>query len=293
MNKSVRKAIGWGVATSFVLSGCRRRRVAAYRTQGTVLSVFGHSPCPKVLDSLLGWLIRKGFNFISTDELLSVRDGTRAWKPQMAWLTFDDGWAGFESNLLPILKKHNVPVTIFVAPNETDRGKIWTNSVIGAVEGWQAWYGMTAEDRYAAVDKVLGGIPNGSPRLDRHLTTRDELCRLAADPLITLENHTYTHLSCSHRPVAEVMDEVKKTQNILLEWTGRTPRLVCYPFGHCTAETDAEIRSLGLIPVKSFPGQMALDTIGEYRNMFHDVMGLYENVGRVLQAWPRVKVHMA
>ena len=292
MNKTVRKIIGWGVATAYCLSGSRWRQVASYRRPGAILAVFGHAPCPDVLEDLLKWLICKGFHFISTDELLAIRAGEMSWKPQLAWLTFDDGWAGFERGILPILRKYNVPATIFVSPNETERGKIWTNSVMGIVDGWQAWYGMSSLDRYGAVDKVLAKLPHDSHRLERQLATREELCRLVADPLVTLENHTYTHLSCSSRPVSEVLEEVAKAQDVLFEWTRRKPRLVCYPFGHSTAKTDTAIQSLGLIPVKSFPGRMTIDSVGECRNMFHDSMGVQENVGRVLQAWPRVKVHM-
>ena len=286
MRKFIRKAVGWGVATSYVLSGCRRRQLAAYSMNGAVLSVFGHSPRPIVLDSLLGWLVRRGFSFISTDELLSVRDGKRAWEPRMAWLTFDDGWAGFERELLPILERYQVPATIFVAPKETERGKIWTNSVMGLTSEWHKWYDLHADERYSEVDKVLAENLGKV----RQLADKDELRRLSRHPLVTLENHTYTHLSCSHRPVDEVVDEVRKTQGVLTEWTGRTPRLMCYPFGHCTDETDNAIRELGLIPVSSFPGHMTVETVGRFRNMFHDAMGTQENIGRILEAWPRINV---
>lgn len=291
MNIFLRKTIGWGVATAYVLSGHRRRRLSAYKKQeGAILSLFGHNPKPHVLDSILNWLKHKGFHFISTDELLAMRDGEIKWTPQTAWLTFDDGWGGFEEYLLPILERYQVPATIFVAPGETERGKIWTNSIFGLMDDWKSLYEKSSDERYDAIDRVLA---HAAVKMRRQLADKDELCRLAKHPLVTLENHTYTHLSCIHRPVEELLNEVKKTQCVLAEWTGRVPRLVCYPFGHCTDETDGAIRDIGLIPVTSFPGRMTLDTIGECRNMFHDAMGLWENVGRVLQAWPHVKVRMA
>ena len=279
------------MATAYVLSGCRWRRLSTYKKQeGAILSIFGHNPQPHVLDSLLNWLTDKGFHFISTDELLAMRDGEIKWTPQMGWLTFDDGWGGFEKNLLPILERYHVPATIFVAPNETERGKIWTNSIMGIMKGWQSLYDKSAEDRYQMIDKVLSDVGNLRPELGRQLAGKEELCRLARHPLVTLENHTYTHLSCSRRPVAEVLEEVQKTQSVLTEWTGRIPRLVCYPFGHCTKETDAAIMNMGLIPVSSFPGRMTSQSIGTCRNMFHDAMGCAENIGRVLQAWQKVRV---
>lgn len=282
----MRSLLGWGIAMSFVLIGARRRAVRAYDRAGRVLALYGHDPRPWVLEGVLGWLKRAGFSFVSTDELLAMQAGELPWRPRTAWLTFDDGWAGFEADLLPILEKYQAAATIFVAPGETARGQVWTNSISSAVppEEISRLYGLAAEARYAAVDAVLARI--GNPR---HLAPEAELRRLAKQPLVTLENHTYSHLSCSHRPVAEVMAEVQHTQQILTDWTGRVPRLGCYPFGHFTEEMDGALRVAGLIPVHSVPGQMDLEKMGNCRNLVRDNFGVLENIGRALGAWVPVR----
>ncbi len=283
----VRKLIGQAVAWRYALTGARRRMVHRYDEPGTVLSLFAHNPSATVLGSVLRWLRRRGFSFVSTDALLEMAEGRRPWKSRTAWLTFDDGWAGFERNLLPVLQRYEAHATIFVAPHETSRGQIWTNSVMGNVasERWTTWYALSPDERYREVDAILEKI--GNPR---RLADVEELRRLARHPLITLENHTWTHLSASHRPVAEVVGEVRRTQAVLTEWTGRTPRLCCYPFGHWTEETDRAIVAEGLIPVHSDSGVMTLATIGSVRNMCTDTMTATENIGRILGAWPFVKV---
>lgn len=282
----MRSLLGWGIAMSFVLIGARRRAVRAYDRAGRVLALYGHDPRPWVLEGVLGWLKRAGFSFVSTDELLAMQAGKIPWRPRTAWLTFDDGWAGFEADLLPILEKYQAAATIFVAPGETARGQVWTNSILPAVGEAEVerLYGLAVEARYAAVDAVLARI--GNPR---HLAPEAELRRLAEHSLVTLENHTYSHLSCSHRPVAEVIAEVQHTQQILTDWTGRVPRLCCYPFGHFTEETDGALRAAGLIPVHSVPGQMDLETMGNCRNLVRDHFGVLENIGRALGAWVPVR----
>lgn len=286
MKHRMRKALGLCVGCLYALLGARCRAIRRLECAEGILSVFGHNPHPEVLASLVEWLVHKGFSFVSTDELLEMQAGQVAWRPRLAWLTFDDGWAGFEEQLLPILERWQVPATIFVAPEETRRGQIWTNSVMGAVpaETFSAWYDLPAEARYRKVDEVLGHI--GNPR---RLADEAELRRLAKHPLMTLENHTWSHLSCSHRPVEEVVAEVQETQKALTEWTGRVPKLCCYPFGHCTEETDEALRTMGLLPVHSQPGVMTLGTLGLCRNMFTETMSAQENIGRVLGAWPKVK----
>lgn len=99
----IRKLIGQVVAWRYILTGARRRAVCRYDVSGTVLSLFAHDPSPAVLEPVLRWLKRQGFTFVSTDALLEMAEGKRPWQPRTAWLTFDDGWAGFEQNLLPIL----------------------------------------------------------------------------------------------------------------------------------------------------------------------------------------------
>ena len=281
----LRKLIGRSIALWYVLSGARRRAVRRYDVPGTVLSLFAHDPSPAVLDSVLRWLKQHGFAFVSTDALLEMVEGRRPWKSRTAWLTFDDGWAGFEQNLLPALERYEA--TIFVAPRETKRGQIWTNSVMQHVpsETWTSWYSLPPEERYRRVNDVLNEHDHV-----RRLADEAELRRLARHPLVTLENHTYTHLSASHRPVEEVVAEVRKTQAVLREWAGRTPCLCCYPFGHWTEETDRAIVAEGLIPVHSESGVMTLATVGQVRNMCTDTMSAVENIGRVLGAWPAVKV---
>lgn len=278
--------LGSLIAFGYVAIGARWRAVRAYEQRGRILALYGHDPRPWVLEGVLGWLKRMGFSFISTDELLAMQAGELAWRPRTAWLTFDDGWTGFEADLLPILEKYQAAATIFVAPGETDRGQVWTNSISSVVPPVEMsrLYGLPVEARYAAVDKVLARI--GNPR---RLASEAELRRLAKHPLVTLENHTYSHLSCAHRPVAEVMAEVQKTQVLLKEWTGRVPRLCCYPFGHFTDEMDEALRAEGLTPIHSVPGRMNLKTVGGFRNLFRDEAGGLENIGRVLGAWVPVR----
>ena len=268
-----RRQVGWAVGAAYALAGARRRALGRYDRPGCVLGVFGHDMAPDVLDGSLGWLRRHGFSFVGTDDLL---DG-RLPSGRVAWLSFDDGWAGFEARLLPVLERHAAPATVFVAPNETRRGHIWTNALMERGADYVPAYALTAEERY----RLVGDVP-------RRLADEDELKRLARHPLVTLENHTWTHLSCRDRPCAEVMDEVRRTQAELAAWTGRVPRLVCYPFGKHTDETDRAILAEGLLPVHSVPGDIESVDVPLKRNMMVERATTSENVGRLLRTWPPI-----
>ena len=122
----------------------------------------------------------------------------------------------------------------------------------------------------------------------RRLLTAEAVRAIARHPLVRIGNHTWSHLSCTHRPVDEVLDEVDRAQKTLAEWCGYAPTDFAYPFGRGTPELDAEIRRRGMTPHYTRQGLVTEATIGAARNMVYPGMTLAENLGRVLQAWPKV-----
>lgn len=256
----------------------RSSKLAQYDDEKNVLSVFSHNPTEETFRSLVKWLRRERFSFVSTDDLL---DGNLP-RGRKAWLTFDDGWVSCKNVVLPIAGKEDVPFTIFVSPQETRRGKIW-NAYMDD-EQKKKLYTLDDDARYAAVDAFLATQPT---RKD-HLLSEADIRELGTHPLVTIENHTYTHPSCVHRPLESILESVERATETIMEWTGRRPRMMCYPFGHRSEATDRAITNMGYVPVCSRPGVMTMDTIGKFRNLFYDDMTFLENSCRVLGAWKKI-----
>ena len=53
--------------------------------------------------------------------------------PRAVCVTFDDGYADNAEQALPILLRHGIPATFFVAPGFLDGGRMWNDSIIKAV----------------------------------------------------------------------------------------------------------------------------------------------------------------
>ncbi|HTB05405.1 MAG TPA: glycosyltransferase [Bacteroidia bacterium] len=71
------------------------------------------------------------YRFINTDELLS---GSAKQLKKACLVMFDDGYLDFYSYALPIIKKYNVPVTMFLSANNTlAQDAIWTQQIDAAV----------------------------------------------------------------------------------------------------------------------------------------------------------------
>ena len=259
----MRKAIGWGVAQVFRLAGVRRRRVNCIRKEGVILPVVVHAAKAEEVRAILAWLRRAGVL-------------------EHVWLSFDDGWREFKDTVR-VLEDFEKPVTLFVAPGETQRGDVWTDGL--TVPERQRLYGVGEGERY----ERLAAARSGSAPC-RRLLTEEEVREVAKHPLVRIGNHTWSHLSCMHRPVAEVLDEVDRAQATLTEWCGYAPTDFAYPFGRGTEELDKEIRKRGMTPHYTRQGLVTKETLGAARNMVYEGMSLAENLGRILMAWPKVGV---
>ena len=256
----IRKMVGWFVAQGFRLAGARRRALARVRRPGVLLPVVIHAAKAEEVRALLVWL-RKA----------NVLDHV--------WLSFDDGWREFKETV-KVLEEFQKSATLFVAPGEIRRGDVWTHGIPLPMR--QRLYGVSEEERYSTLNSQPSTL---NPR---PLLTIEEVKTLARHPLVRIGNHSWSHLSCTHRPVAEVLDEVDRAQATLTEWCGYAPTDFAYPFGRGTEGLDREIRKRGMTPHYTRQGLVTKETLGEARNMVYEGMSLAENLGRVLMAWPKV-----
>ena len=84
----------------------------------------------------LSWVAR-WFRVLPLDEAVSgLRNGTLP--ARAAAITFDDGYADNATNALPILQRHKMAATFFIATSFMDGGRMWNDSIIEAVRGCRA-----------------------------------------------------------------------------------------------------------------------------------------------------------
>lgn len=84
-------------------------------------------------DALLGW-VKSWFQVLPLDEAARrLRDGTLP--ARAAALSFDDGYADNHDVALPLLRRHGLPCSFFVATGFLDGGRMWNDSLIESVRG--------------------------------------------------------------------------------------------------------------------------------------------------------------
>jgi len=124
---------------------------------------------PEALEVHLGFLQEMGHTFVSLEDIMAWHAGTKPLPSRAVALTFDDGYADFETTVVPLLKKFNAPAAVFVI-------------------------GETSEAAY---------------RLDEQpFMTPEVLERVAQEPLVEVGYHSRTHPNLDELPEYSLPAEV-------------------------------------------------------------------------------------
>ncbi|MEV0554027.1 polysaccharide deacetylase family protein [Streptomyces sp. NPDC050597] len=163
---------------------------------------------PDRLDRQLGWLRRRGLRGVSMADLLAAR--ARDEGRDLVGLTFDDGYADFTDNALPVLRRWDCGATVFVLPGR-----------LGGTNEWD---------------------PLG-PR--KPLLTADGIRELADTEGLEIASHSLTHVDLTEADDALLGAEVGGSRALLSELTGREVLGFCYPYGTVDQRVADVVRAAG------------------------------------------------
>ncbi|MEU6081149.1 polysaccharide deacetylase family protein [Streptomyces sp. NPDC047108] len=153
------------------------------------------------------WLAARGLRGVGVAELLRERGAGRG--SRLVGLTFDDGYADFTANAVPLLREHGFRATVFVLP--------------GRLGGDNAW----------------------DPLGPRKPLLTDEGVHAAAVAGMEVGSHGMLHVSLPEADDATLHEETARSRELLREITGRPVDGYCYAYGHVDARAAAAVRSAG------------------------------------------------
>lgn len=79
---------------------------------------------PQKLEQQIKWLKDNGYNIVPLKEVVEYLQGKRpSLPPKSVVITADDGWESVYTYMYPIVKKYNIPVTLFIYPSTISVGK--------------------------------------------------------------------------------------------------------------------------------------------------------------------------
>ena len=234
----------------------------------------GHVLHTDLLDQVLDSVRRLDWQTISMDEAYELissgaytrRSGSRS--ARFVCFTIDDGYADNLTLALPVFRKHNVPLCVFVttgfvarsvffwtAPNEEllfrceeiDIPALGESApVVLAAKTLEqkriAYHRLDAlchqrgESFFPVVHEMYErhGIDLRAT-FDRLALTRSQLNQLASDPLVTIGCHTLSHPRLSRLSENNAYNEIAEARRMLEGWLGKEVRHLAYPFGRSDA----------------------------------------------------------
>ncbi len=218
------------------------------------------------LDRLLAHLARTGRAVVTLDEALRRAGGG---DPDDCYVNFsvDDCYRDTFEQVVPLFRRHGVPVTLFVTTGIPDVTlSLWgagledvllererlvfedgpidvstserKRQTYARIEA--AWDGPQAAAHYAAF--CLRNGVNGTALHWKHALSWEMLLALRDDPLVEIGAHTVSHARISALPPHEAFAELQGSRNRLEERLGRPVRHFAFPYGR---SADASRRDFG------------------------------------------------
>jgi peptidoglycan/xylan/chitin deacetylase (PgdA/CDA1 family) len=162
---------------------------------------------PRRFDDQMRWLRRRRFRGTSVGELLRARRAGR--RDDLVALTFDDGYADFVTEVMPVLDRYGFTATVFV--------------VAGALGGHNSW-------------------DDPGPR--KALMTAEDVQR-AAEAGMEIGSHSLSHRPLPELDEPALADELRRSRSILGRLVGLDVSGFCYPYGRAGVREIDAVRAAG------------------------------------------------
>ncbi|MEH2482651.1 peptidoglycan/xylan/chitin deacetylase (PgdA/CDA1 family) [Nitrobacteraceae bacterium AZCC 2146] len=207
------------------------------------------------LDQFLSYLTARGWDVVTMEEALRRSKLGKA-NDRFVNFSVDDCYRDTFEEVVPLFRRHNLPVTLFVTTGIPDGTlPLWAagledallnnNRVIledGAIDVptteaklaafhriASSWDGPEAAARYAAFCK-LNGIDIDAMHW-KHAISWEMLEALRDDPLVEIGAHTVTHARISSLSPAGARAELQGSRDRLIERLGIAAKHFAFPYG--------------------------------------------------------------
>lgn len=237
--------------------------------------LFPDEPDIARFDEILGW-VKQWFNVLPLEEAV-VRLRSGSLPARAAAITFDDGYADNLTCAVPVLAKHGLNATFFIATGFTEGRCMWNDTVIESIRSAAvpeincSFLGLGVlpvarfEEKRAVLNALLPSIKHQSVEMraesvariadacrgslpDNLMLTREQLLAVR-DAGMGLGAHSVTHPILASIDERVARQEIADSRDCLEEILGTRVQLFAYPNGKLGSDYSpihaAMIRSLG------------------------------------------------
>lgn len=223
--------------------------------QHKIISIYFHNPSIQTFERIIKWGKNKNYKFIDTRTLYSYLTGEDITVDKAIHITFDDGWKG-NIDLIPIIEKYNIPITIFVPIDPIISGNFWWEFVVNKYNNFDIVEQFKKDPYDIFLSKVESLKKDIS--LNRSAITIEELKVLDNHPLIDIQSHSFSHPILTNLS-EELLDfELKESKQFLEQFLNKKIQFFSYPNGSLTSrevEYAARYYKCAFTTVSSYPSK--------------------------------------
>jgi peptidoglycan/xylan/chitin deacetylase (PgdA/CDA1 family) len=177
--------------------------------------------------------VKRRFRVAPLDDVPRLRASDL--RTDTAVITFDDGFAETYTVAYPIVRRYEVPITVYVPAAYIEQRRPFDFGVFATMH------------------------PRPLPM------TWDQAREMSASGLVTIGAHTHTHADFSMTAASEARREMDACDDLIERRLGARPRHFAYPWGRWSAETHALTAARYETVALTMPGKNAYQTLDRSR----------------------------
>lgn len=252
-----------------------------------VLSLYFHNPSPESFEDIVIWLVKHNYSFISAEDLLMHMKGELPLTKKSVYISFDDGWQG-NLQLVPIIEKYNIPVTIFIATEPLQSGNYWWEFA-SKTGGQQKVAEFKAYNQDLFYNEL--NLLKSTNSLCRSSMTVSELVELSKHSLVDIQSHTHTHPILTNLNDQSLDEELQHSQELLCQLIAKPIDKFSYPNGSYRMREKENVKkyySCAFSTIQSYP-QVGGDLYEIPRIALTD--DYWSNLAKIVGAWKLLNVY--
>ncbi len=161
--------------------------------------------------------VRRHYQVVSLDELVRIcaQGAAPHASRDILAVTFDDGYVETYTVAYPILRRYEIPATVYVPAMYVEEGR----------------------------PMDFGAFRSMDPARRPRPLTWNQAAEMVRSGLVTIGGHTNTHADLSRTPVSEARRELVDSDRLIESRLGERPRHFAYPWGRWSPDTHALVSS--------------------------------------------------
>jgi len=252
IKKEIRHILCYFLGYALFSLGFIRRAKRKAKSCQYITGIAFHNPKKDLFEKSINWLIKNGFAFISTPQLIDILKKRLIPPSNAVWISFDDGWKDNIENVIPIIKDYNIPVTFFITTGPAKKGGLyWWRLADRFKDYLRNQYNMRKKDLYCIDEKkrkkIIGEIEERfSNKCDREAMSVNEVKMIANIPQISIGSHTVNHVIMTNCTTDELKYEIIESKTTIEKWINKKTNSFAYPNGNFDGREKDILKQSGI-----------------------------------------------